>query len=193
MLVQAGWEGEHAVDRKESTALHWAAGNGHWDVVAYLLPMLPVGAVNRRNKQGRTALMHAAKNGHLPVVKLLIEGHVGVEWDDRADITVRMKDGSGIFDWAVFGGNFEVMGYLKDEVEGLDVHGARCFFHSIGLARGVLDWDSHLLLTSIVPAYVWMPIMNSVATLMTSQVCWASIVPAYVWMPIVCLASALTW
>jgi ankyrin repeat protein len=64
----------NAVDRKLSTALHWAAGNGHLEVVAFLLPLLSKGDVDRRNKQGRTALMHAAKNGHLPVVRLLVEG-----------------------------------------------------------------------------------------------------------------------
>jgi ankyrin repeat protein len=71
------------------------AGNGHWEVVALLLPRLPQGSVNRRNKQGRTALMHAAKNGHLPVVRLLIEGHPSVGWTGHADTTIRMKDGSG--------------------------------------------------------------------------------------------------
>ena len=66
--------------------------------------------------------MHAAKNGHLPVVKLLTEGHADVDWDDRADTSIRMKDGSSVFDWAVFGGNLSVMAYLKDEVPTLDVH-----------------------------------------------------------------------
>jgi hypothetical protein len=33
-----------------------------------------------------------------------------------------MKDGSSVFDWAVFGGNLSVMAYFKDEVPGLDVH-----------------------------------------------------------------------
>ena len=89
----------HAVDRKLSTALHWAAGNGHLSVVAFLLPLLPKGHADRRNKQGRTALMHAAKNGHLPVVKLLVEGRPDVAWEDRASVHIRMKDGSSVFDW----------------------------------------------------------------------------------------------
>jgi len=122
MLVQAGWDSVHAVDKKFSTALHWAAGNGHLDVVAFLLPLLPRGHVDCRNKQGRTALMHAAKNGHLPVVKLLVEGQPGLAWEDRASVHIRMKDGSSVFDWAVFGGNTSVMAYLKDDVPGLDVH-----------------------------------------------------------------------
>eukprot|EP00756_Hemistasia_phaeocysticola_P009463 Hpha_TRINITY_DN14892_c1_g4::TRINITY_DN14892_c1_g4_i1::g.169231::m.169231 len=96
----------NAVDKQNSTALMWAAGNGHTVVVGLLLSKgHNTEYINMQNKQGRTALMIAAKNGRLEVVEMLIEKH-------KADMSIRMKDGSSLFDWAVFGGDIRVMEYL---------------------------------------------------------------------------------
>ncbi len=61
------------IDAKDSagwTALHYAACDGHLDVVKFLIS---IGSdVNARNKWGNRALYWAAMYGHLGVVKFLI-------------------------------------------------------------------------------------------------------------------------
>lgn len=54
---------------KESTALMWAAGNGHITIVALLLSY---GArVNIQDAKGKTALDYARKSGHADIIKIL--------------------------------------------------------------------------------------------------------------------------
>ena len=53
------------------TALHWAAYNGHRDVVALLLSHMDLGQIAARDWSRRTALHLAAWNGHGDVVALL--------------------------------------------------------------------------------------------------------------------------
>ncbi|CAN3356717.1 ankyrin repeat-containing protein Yar1p [Diutina catenulata] len=64
-------------DQTLSTPVHMAAGNGHLEVVEYLLSLLsPEEAkklVKQTNDSGNTPLHWAAFAGHLPVVKALIE------------------------------------------------------------------------------------------------------------------------
>tara|TARA_B100000787_G_C15950765_1_gene189006 strand:- start:269 stop:466 length:198 start_codon:yes stop_codon:yes gene_type:complete len=50
--------------------------------------------VDGANKDGRTALMWACKNGCARAVLLLLD-------DSHADASLRMKDDSTAFDWAV--------------------------------------------------------------------------------------------
>ena len=54
-------------------------------------------AVDTQNKAGRTALMFAAKYGQLDLLTFLL--------DAGASVSVRMKDDSSAFDWAVLGGH----------------------------------------------------------------------------------------
>ena len=100
-LAAAGWPVLHAVDKFGSNALMWAASYGRCDIARWLVEEM-VFDVDRRNKVGRTALMFACKYaahtayGHELVRYLIEEAH--------ADVTVRMKDESAAFDWAVYGG-----------------------------------------------------------------------------------------
>jgi ankyrin repeat protein len=60
-----------------STPVHMAAGNGHYEVVEYLLSILPKEEAkkiaSKPNESGNTPLHWAAYNGHLDIVKLLCE------------------------------------------------------------------------------------------------------------------------
>lgn len=59
----------------KSTALHMACGNGHFDVVKYILSTVPKEHlkeyVNRQNETGNTALHWASLNGKLDIVELI--------------------------------------------------------------------------------------------------------------------------
>ena len=99
-----GWQPAHAADKHGNSALMWAAGGGHVNIVRWLLEERGV-AVDTSNKDGRTALMWACKNGHYEVVRYLCE-------EGNADVTLRMKDDSSAFDWAVLGGDEPTMELL---------------------------------------------------------------------------------
>ncbi|CAD7695433.1 unnamed protein product [Ostreobium quekettii] len=67
------------------SALHFAAANGHTDVVARLLQ---AGAtVNPRNEHGNTPLHWASLNGHREVVSLLMGAGADPAAVNRADRT----------------------------------------------------------------------------------------------------------
>jgi len=108
-LYTTGWSATHAVDKFGSTALMWAASYGSLDVARYLINERCV-PVNARNKAGRTALMFACKYaGHSA------DGHGFVHFllhEASADVTIRMRDDSTAFDWAVFGGHRPTMELL---------------------------------------------------------------------------------
>lgn len=60
-----------------STPIHMAAANGHFEVVKYLLSIIPkedaIKLASQANDSGNTPLHWAAYAGHLEVIKLLIE------------------------------------------------------------------------------------------------------------------------
>ena len=72
------------------TALHWAAYNGHLDVVEYLASRGDVD-VNARDNRGWTPLHHATDYGHLEVVKYL---------SSRGDVNARDNRGGTPLHWA---------------------------------------------------------------------------------------------
>mmetsp|Transcript_19756 Transcript_19756/g.66702 ORF Transcript_19756/g.66702 Transcript_19756/m.66702 type:complete len:229 (+) Transcript_19756:231-917(+) len=86
----------------------WSASYGHGHVARWLLEDVGVD-VDARNKAGRTALMFAAKYGQLELASLLLEA--------GADVSLRMKDDSSAFDWAVLGGHQPTMELLARLVD----------------------------------------------------------------------------
>jgi hypothetical protein len=85
MLVQhTGGDGLEERDTDGRTALHYAAGGGHGEVVAFLLGK---GAqASTRDNRHVTALMEACDNGHLDVVRMLVQHTGGEGLDDRDEI-----------------------------------------------------------------------------------------------------------
>ncbi|GAA5987001.1 hypothetical protein JCM5350_002811 [Sporobolomyces pararoseus] len=58
-------------DDRGNTALHMAGGNGHAEIVSWLLPRLPVPALSVQNSSLSTPLHWIALNYHLPILQLL--------------------------------------------------------------------------------------------------------------------------
>lgn len=123
---------EAVVDESRNTPLHMAAGNGHWDIVAFLLqlirrtppadpaatsPSTPEAYETRRkafvdasNGHGNTALHWAALNGHLKVVQLLIE------YGGASPLEVNDKDLMPL-ELAMLNNQERVIKYLMDKAE----------------------------------------------------------------------------
>jgi len=91
-------------DKKGRTPFSWAAGNGHWDVVATLLGRKDV-ARDAKDKDGRTPLSWAAIGGHESLVRMLLEQE-GIT-PDTAD-----EGGRTPLSWARICGHFGVVGRL---------------------------------------------------------------------------------
>lgn len=96
------------LDRNGATALHWAAGCGHVNIVSYLIEKCKCcpnqGQIGKRSFAGRTPLHWAARNGHLKVVEYLIERCNGA-----VDIEAKTGDGTTAFCWAAWQGHLDVM------------------------------------------------------------------------------------
>ena len=122
-LIAAGWPAPHAVDKFGSTALMWAASYGRVEVARLLIEEARV-AVDARNKAGRTALMFACK--YASQVSACYEFVRYLLQEARADVTVRMKDDSAAFDWAVFGGHRPTMELLAAHPD-VDINGMNRF------------------------------------------------------------------
>ena len=116
LVAERGWAAAHAVDKHGSTALMWAASFVSMPVVRWLLGEEVGAPVDAANKAGRTALMFACKYGQCEVARFLLSDVVG------ADATLRMRDDSTAFDWAVFGGHVPTMDLLAAHPS-VDVHG----------------------------------------------------------------------
>ena len=104
-----------AKDNDGWTALHWAAMNGHKDVVALLLDRMDPDLIAAKDNDGWTALHCAAMNGHKDVVALLL---------DRMDpdlIAATDNDGRTALHWAAQNGHKDVVALLLDRMEGASI------------------------------------------------------------------------
>jgi Ankyrin repeats (3 copies) len=71
-LVADGWVPQRCSDRHGSTALLWAAGEGHVSTVAFLVDECGCDPAWAQPRDGRTAMHWAARNGHLSVCRWLL-------------------------------------------------------------------------------------------------------------------------
>ena len=132
----AGWEPQFSVDKHGSTALMWAAGGDHVEVVRWLLAQPGVDP-DATNKEGRTALMWGCKMAASRAVHLLLAA--------AADSTLKMASGSTAFDWAVWGGDLSIIQQLS-ECPDVDIHarnlaGCSCVMWAASAGRlQVLRW-----------------------------------------------------
>ncbi|MEW9810211.1 MAG: ankyrin repeat domain-containing protein (plasmid) [Candidatus Symbiodolus clandestinus] len=131
-------------DNNKRTALHFAAEQGHLEMVQLLLNNRADIEARDRNSEGRdnwTPLHLAAKNGHLAVVQELINRGAAVDSLDRsgstalqlaakfnhlkvvqylvedrgADVTVKDKSGLSIVAWAAKKGHKAMVAYLANQ------------------------------------------------------------------------------
>lgn len=110
-----GWDASAVRDRHGLTALQWAAGGGHLEVVEYLLEGGRGGDVDARSKDGRTALMWSCRNGALAVAQRLV--YAG------ADPHAVSKKGVSCLHWAVWGQQPELAEWLLGTPNSLDLEG----------------------------------------------------------------------
>jgi ankyrin repeat protein len=100
-LMIAAWRGkldavraliakDAEVNQSGWTALHYAAANGHNDIVALLLENYAY--IDAESPNGTTPMMMAARGGHILTVKLLL--------DEGADATLKNGAGMSAIDFA---------------------------------------------------------------------------------------------
>lgn len=99
----------------ESTPLHYAAANGHIDVVKYLLGLVGEDSeaqsalISAQNDSGNTALHWAALNGNLDIVKLLCEA--------KADPFIKNQSGQDVLYAAENFDKEDVIDYLLENYD----------------------------------------------------------------------------
>ena len=122
-LVEEGtFHPKSHLDRNGATALHWAAGCGRLESVAYLIEKCGCcpneAQQGKRSFLGRTPLHWAARNGHLNVVEYLVASC-------RVDIDAKTSDGTTAFCWASWQGHLDIMKFLHES--GCDIHTTNSF------------------------------------------------------------------
>ena len=90
-MIKLMVDGEEAeVNKKGWAPLHYAATNGHNDVVKYLVDHAAY--LDAESPNGTTPLMMAARGGHIETVKLLL--------DEGADMRLKNQQGMTVIDFA---------------------------------------------------------------------------------------------
>eukprot|EP01043_Picozoa_sp_COSAG02_P041065 COSAG02_NODE_3376_length_6847_cov_2.337433_2_plen_1057_part_00 len=118
-LAASQWCPQYAECQQGSTAMMWAASGGHLEVLEWLVRDCGCD-INARNKVKRTALMFAAKYGHHECLRWLIS-------TGAADTSLRAEDDSGVFDWAVFGGDLMTLRAAAELLPPAELHAANRF------------------------------------------------------------------
>jgi len=114
-LVELGADVE-ARDSNRQTALHWAANNGHHDMVKFLVELSA--DVEARDSNGQTALHLAVSNGHHDIIRFLVE--LG------ADVEAKDGNGQAALHWAASNGHYDTIRFLVElgaDVEAKDGNG----------------------------------------------------------------------
>ena len=128
-------------DEDNDTALMKAAGQGHIEIVRFLVEQ---GAdLDIRNRQEQNALMFAAAGGHLAVVVFLIDSGA-----DVSPVGFLYSYEYGPFTplmWAAYNGHLDVVNLLLDYGEIIDVSGSPGFALGWAAYRGHLDVVNLLL------------------------------------------------
>lgn len=92
-----------------STPLHMAAANGHFEVIKYLLSIIPKKDAEllaaQQNESGNTPLHWAAYNGHLSIVQLLCDEY-------NVDVFVKNSSGHDVMYEAENNGQEEIENWL---------------------------------------------------------------------------------
>ncbi|QET01528.1 MULTISPECIES: ankyrin repeat domain-containing protein [Cupriavidus] len=100
-LMVDGQEAE--INKKGWAPLHYAATNGHNDVVKYLVDHAAY--IDAESPNGSTPLMMAARGGHIETVKLLL--------DEGADMRLKNQQGMNVIDFALLYNQKEIADGLR--------------------------------------------------------------------------------
>ncbi|KAJ7647904.1 hypothetical protein FB45DRAFT_894730 [Roridomyces roridus] len=79
-------------DDNGNTALHMICGNGHSDLLDYMVSIVPPSLLSSQNTALSTPLHWAALNSHLDVMKKLVEFPKLAGWDEGAQWLVQMMN-----------------------------------------------------------------------------------------------------
>jgi ankyrin repeat protein len=112
------WDCATRTDSHGATVLHWAAGQGHVDMVRFLVEhagcQIDTPQRGHRSFGGRTALHWAARHGHAEIVQYLLQDALDTLGSDglRRRIEAVTQDGTTAFGWAAWQGHGSVLRLL---------------------------------------------------------------------------------
>lgn len=107
-LVQCGWNPHVASDKHGSTALMWAAGEGHLHVCKYLVDVCGVNALEKKGgKRMRHPIHWAARNNRTEVCEWLVK-------KKYVDINIGTDDGTTALHYATWTGAVETVRWLVE-------------------------------------------------------------------------------
>ncbi|MCS6763005.1 MAG: ankyrin repeat domain-containing protein [Candidatus Protistobacter heckmanni] len=141
-LMAAAWRGnlevvKLLVDGKSAevskpgwTALHYAAAQGHIEIVRYLFEQSAY--IDAASPNGTTPLMMAARGGHIHVVKLLL--------DEGADLFLWNQRGLSAVDFAELGNQSEIAQGLASRWKKLE---------ALGMGKPKPQFDPKVLLPKV--------------------------------------------
>lgn len=156
LIETSSWNPHTVADRNCSTALFWAAGEGHLHVCKYLSEICQVDVFQMRGKasQKRHPLHWAARNGHVDVCKWLV-------CEKNVDVNIVTEDGTTSLHFACYTGQYNMVKWLIEEGK-CDVHSLNSFgcnasqwcaingsvkimkyLHDMGLDCGIINKNGH--------------------------------------------------